>query len=1169
MTVCASCSADLPVGARFCLECGTPVGRSCPACGAPADRGRFCGDCGTPLEPAAQDPASTHERPVAERRVTSVLFGDLVGFTPLSESRDAEEVRELLSRYFAECRTVIGRYGGTVEKFIGDAVMAVWGVPTAHEDDAERAVRAGLELASVVAGLGEDVGAPGLAMRVGVVTGEVAVTIGATSEGMVAGDAVNTAARVQSAAEPGTVWVDEATRSLTAAAIAYDDTGEHELKGKSEPMRLFAARAVVAEVGGGQRVDGLEAPLTGRDREMRLLKELFHSTEESQRPRLVVLDGEAGVGKSRMAWEFEKYADGLAADTRWHRGRCLSYGDAVAFWPLAEAVRARLGLTEGDSGDVVSDKLDAGLATFIPDAEEREWMRPRLAALVRAGSPGDFTRPELFIAWTTWFERVGADSDSVVLVVDDSQYADDALLDFLEHLLAHARSGVFVLALSRPELLTRRPGLGGRRGSVIRLDPLDDDAMARLVDGLVAGLSPDARTALVSRAEGVPLFAVETVRALIDRDVVVPRDGRYVSSDSATLDLDAIGAPASLQALVAARVDALSADERHVVADASVLGAVFSREGLLALGNDPVRLDPCLESLQRKEILAVQQDRFAADRGQFRFVQSVVRQVVYSTQSRRDRKARHLAVADFMSDLPDADGDLAMVIGQHLLDAVDASSTGDADVADLMARACALLEKAAIRARGLGSMAEAHRLFVAALDRAVHPVDRARLTLGAADAAQDAGDYATARDLAGVAAALYDDMGLDVEAGFAAAVQTDCTMALLDPAAAIAIALPRWNALQGTPGAERVLLRLSARLAAAYTEIGDNDSAWEVTNRRIRLAEAYGDPGFIAQAMLGLGVGYHSTGAPETSRALTEAAAALCREHDRPAVLSQALNNLASLLASRDLPAARAAAREGLEVARRSGIAGYVDYTAINRTISLWLSGRLEEVADLVDDARDWMSFPLLRLFMEGLENRVAAARGLPLTAVGEPPVSGGSAEFVVWADHAMQVAMAAGDVERAAELAEQSLPLVLSVSGIDDDFIVFWPPMVLAAVATGDVARAERMLAPVETASPGIVSLGVAAEWHWLRGLVFALRGDPPAAVEAELRTGIGALDAFGAVGMRARAQEDLASWLVAQGRAIEAESVADQARATYVEIGAHGWLATLDAWRSTSVRA
>ena len=349
--------------------------------------------------------------PIAERRVTSVLFADLVGFTPLSESRDPEEVRELLSRYFAECRTVIGRYGGAVEKFIGDAVMAVWGVPVAHEDDAERAVRAGLELVATVTNLGQDVGAPGLALRVGIVTGEVAVTVGATAEGMVAGDAVNTAARVQSAAEPGQVWVDDTTRSLSAASIAYTDAGTHALKGKSEPMRLHAARAVLTTVGGVQRIDGLEAPHTGRDREMRLLKELFHATVETRRPRLVVVDGEAGIGKSRLMWEFDKYVDGLSEVTAlapravpvlWRRGRVLGAGRSRAH--PAGPDRG------GRRGACVALLLDEALAEYVPDPEERSWVRPRLAALVGAEPTSGFEREELFAAWIAFFERVSQHS---------------------------------------------------------------------------------------------------------------------------------------------------------------------------------------------------------------------------------------------------------------------------------------------------------------------------------------------------------------------------------------------------------------------------------------------------------------------------------------------------------------------------------------------------------------------------------------------------------------------------------------------------------------------------------------------------------------------------------------------------------------------------------------
>src|SRR3954452_15625832 len=406
---CPSCETANPEGNRFCGSCGSPLQRLCSSCAAPAAREqRFCGACGGALGgddlggPESADEAARVNPRVSERRVASLLFADLVGFTPLSEGRDPEDVRELLSEYFASARTVIARYGGTVEKFIGDAVMAVWGVPVAHEDDADRAVRAGLELVAAVSDLGERVGATGLAARVGIVTGEVAVTLGAVGEGMVAGDAVNTAARVQTAAAPGQVWVDDATHALSAGVISYVDAGEHELKGKSGATRLYAARAVVASVGGAQRVDGLEAPLTGRDRELRLVKELFHAAVEERRPHLVAIYGTAGIGKSRLGWEFEKYVDGIATQTTaWHRGRALSYGDGVAFWALTEMVRARLGVVDGDPPSVARQRLTTTLQAMVPDTGERQWLAPRLGALLGLESEGASSAEEdLFAAWT-------------------------------------------------------------------------------------------------------------------------------------------------------------------------------------------------------------------------------------------------------------------------------------------------------------------------------------------------------------------------------------------------------------------------------------------------------------------------------------------------------------------------------------------------------------------------------------------------------------------------------------------------------------------------------------------------------------------------------------------------------------------------------------------------
>ena len=326
MAACTSCGAENPDDVKFCGECGSPLALVCHACGAANVAGRkFCGECGTALGEALASAAATAAvpgqptppaaaEPVAERRLVSVLFADLVGFTSLSESRDPEEVRELLSRYFDSCRRLIELYGGTVEKFIGDAVMAVWGTPVATEDDAERAVRAALDLVAAVSALGDEVGALELRARAGVLTGEAAVNLAAMGEGMVAGDLVNTASRVQSVAEPGSVFVGEATRRATEQAIVYEDAGSFELKGKEGETQLWRALRVVSGVGGELRSEGLEAPFVGRDRELRQIKDLFHVCAEEGRAQLVSVTGIAGIGKSRLAWEFYKYFDGLEPD---------------------------------------------------------------------------------------------------------------------------------------------------------------------------------------------------------------------------------------------------------------------------------------------------------------------------------------------------------------------------------------------------------------------------------------------------------------------------------------------------------------------------------------------------------------------------------------------------------------------------------------------------------------------------------------------------------------------------------------------------------------------------------------------------------------------------------------------------------------------------------------
>jgi class 3 adenylate cyclase/tetratricopeptide (TPR) repeat protein len=639
----------------------------------------------------------------------SVLFCDIVGFTPLSESRDPEAVRELLSRYFEVARTVVGRYGGTVEKFIGDAVMAVWGTPVATEGDAERAVRAGLELVATVAALGTEAGIPGLAARAGVVTGEVAVTIGAIGEGMVAGDAVNTAARVQSAAEPGSVLVDTPTQRLAASAIGFADAGKHTLKGKAGPVRLHRAVRVLAGVGGSQRIDGLEAPLTGRDAELRTVKELFHAAADRRVPRLVLASGAAGVGKSRLGWEFEKYADGLADDLWWHRGRCLSYGEGVAFWALAEIVRQRLGIAEEDPAEVAAAKLADGVDRFVPDEDERAYVGLRLGRLLGVPVPGDgestWSREELFAGWRLFFERLAAESP-VVLLIEDAQYADPDLLDFLDHLIDWTGDlPIYVLVLARPELGQTRPGFGaGRNRTMLTLDPLDDVSMDRLVDALVPEMPAASRAKITGHAQGIPLFAVEMVRSLIDRDIVRPAEGVYRLAG----DIGELTVPDSLHALLAARLDALDPGVRRLVADAAVLGTTFPAEALIAVSTQEETLvQAALADLVRREVLSVSADPLSPERGSYRFSQQLLRQVAYDTLSRRDRKARHLKVADHLRAVFPGDGEeVADVIARHYLDALEAVP-GDPDTGQIRELAISALIRAAERAGRTGSPARA------------------------------------------------------------------------------------------------------------------------------------------------------------------------------------------------------------------------------------------------------------------------------------------------------------------------------------------------------------------------------------------------------------------------------------------------------------------------------
>jgi len=956
---CGRCGALLEPGDLFCGDCGAPVG-GCPTCGEPLTPGkRFCRRCGATLFEAASAPAAVSPpvpEAAAERRMCSVLFCDVVGFTPLSEARDPEAVRELLSAYFGVARTVIGRYGGVVEKFIGDAVMAVWGTPVATEGDAERAVRAALDLVGAVTELGAESGLPGLAARAGVVTGEVAVNLGAVGEGMVAGDAVNTASRVQAAAEPGSVLVDAPTQRLTGSAIGFADAGEHTLRGKAEPQRLWRATRVLSAVGGSQRVDGLEAPLTGRDAELRTIKDLFHATADRRVPRLVLISGPAGVGKSRLGWEFEKYADGLKAEVWWHRGRCLSYGEGVAFWALAQIVRQRLSIAEEDPPEAAAAKLAAGLDRFVTDPAEQAYAGLRLGRLLGVAFAGDsgeaLSREELFAGWRLFFERLAAESP-VVLLIEDAQYADAGLLDFLDYLIDWVRDlPAYVLVFARPELGQARPGFGtGRNRSTLTLDPLDAASMDLLVDALVPGMPAETRAKITRQAQGIPLFAVETVRSLIDRDVVQPVEGVYRLIG----DVGELAVPDSLHALLAARLDALDPGTRRLVADAAVLGTTFPAEALIAVsGRDEPSVRAALADLVRREVLSVSADPLSPERGSYQFAQQMLRQVAYDTLSRRDRKARHLKVAAHLRASFPGDGEeVADVIARHYLDALNAIPD-DRDAGQIREQAITVLTRAAERAERTGAPARAAASYAVGAELSSPGTsDGAAATLWerAAQAANAGSDFAAAVEYAERARRDYRQCGQNRAAARAQAIagralrrwgrHTDAREQLT---AAVEV-------LRTDPDADTV--RALEELAMLEVFAGSPD-ADRLTTEALILGQAL-DVGAeqLADLFLTRGI-YHgvSERRPQAISYLRESAR-LATQAGATFTLGRAMLNLSDALARVDPAAAADAARTAAGHLRRSGARVFLAVAITNLGEALLQLGDWDAVGAELSRAAD------------------------------------------------------------------------------------------------------------------------------------------------------------------------------------------------------------------------
>jgi class 3 adenylate cyclase/tetratricopeptide (TPR) repeat protein len=668
----------------------------CPNCGRENDAdARFCSACGAALEEA--QPSRE------ERKVVTVLFADLVGFTARAEQMDPEDVRAVLEPYHGHLRGELERYGGTVEKFIGDAVMALFGAPIAHEDDPERAVRAALAIRDWVREQ------EALQLRIAITTGEALVALGARpaeGEGMASGDVVNTAARLQAAASVNGILVDETTYRATSPAIEYRPVEAVEAKGKAEPVPAWEALQARARYG----VDTAQlsrAPLIGRTRELDVLVGALARAREERSPQLVTIVGVPGIGKSRLVFELFNQ---VAADPElitWRQGRSLPYGDGVTFWALSEIVKAQAGILETDSADATEEKLRQSVQNLLD--EDVEWVERHLRSLVGLGEdhePHGDHRAEAFAAWRRYFESLG-EMGPVVLVFEDLHWAVEGLLDVVDHLVEWATGvPILVVGTARPELLAHRAGWGGGKpnAATLSLSPLSDDQTARLLAALLerSVLPAETQSALLQRAGGNPLYAEEFVRMVADRGL-----------DMGDEDLPL---PESVQGIVAARLDALSQDEKALLQDGAVIGKVFWLGAAAAIGNlDRATAEERLHHLERKEFVRRERRTSVAEENQYAFRHVLVRDVAYSQIPRARRAEKHRLAAEWIEGLGRPDDHAEMLV-HHYSSALELADAAGLDTAALSERARIVLREAGDRAYALGAYTTAQSFYERAVE---------------------------------------------------------------------------------------------------------------------------------------------------------------------------------------------------------------------------------------------------------------------------------------------------------------------------------------------------------------------------------------------------------------------------------------------------------------------
>ncbi len=967
--VCADCGAEQSAEARFCSACGAALSRTCPACGTeqPATAA-FCSSCGTAL----RDATTTPPPPAGdrqERRVVTVLFADLSGSTALAERLDPEDLRELQGELFGLVNGEVERYGGTTEKFVGDAILAVFGIPQAHDDDPERAVRTALDVqarfgafaARVRDRHGADVG-----LRIGINTGDVVAGREAAARGdlMVSGDAVNVAARLQQHAEPGSVLVGARTQYATSRSIAYERAPDVAAKGKAEPVAAWVARAAIEEPG-ARGVAGLFAPLIGRDEELDVLGAVARRVERDHVPQLVTVFGQAGVGKSRLLRELvERLPHTLVL-----RGRCLPYGEGITYRPLAEAAKARAGILETDPSDAALAKLRETVGRDVPEHAARvleafAWTIG--LSMPDAGAVGEDVTPRLHEAWRRYLDALGRDRPTILLV-EDIHWASDQLLDLLEHLAdTLAGTSVLIVCAARPELLESRPSWGAAKqnATALTIGPLDGAEAERLVSELLGRDStPEpVRRRVLASTEGNPFFVEETLHMLIERGAIERQGDAW----RPTGVLGDVPLPDSVHGVIAARLDLLDDDARDAIRRCAVVGRVFWPEAA------DVR-EQVVAGLAPRGLVAEHQTSSMAGLREFSFKHALTRDVAYASLPRPERRELHRRVGEWLLEVaPDRGVETAELAAYHYAEALTYGETSPV----VSRRASELLATAGLAALQRGSYGDARRQLDRAAELATDDDTRAvaELLLGRLEATVGGPDEALHHlDLA-LSLAQPDDVTLRADA-LSWRSRALWLSGRWDEALAVATEAVR--TLEGEPDSPQRARALARRSQLAM--LRSDPDAVQLAEEALAVAERVGDAFGAVNSRINLQSALAMTGRtapdPEEVLGIVDDAIAIGAAEEAYRALANFLWNSVGYIPVDDVVRVHAEAAEKLrDLPRPAAIGLYVELSLA--IMQLVPAGRWDEVDEILATMESARRLPTARLVWLGLTAQLATRRG-------------------------------------------------------------------------------------------------------------------------------------------------------------------------------------------------